>query len=100
MYVFYFNTRRGSEDVQVSKAEIERKIDDLYHVTLDPNGGIKKKYFFVPIEEGKICQRSFWLKDLDYEKAEQMINDYEKSKYLRAKKLIEKMERKLKKEES
>ena len=93
MYIFYFNGKDGTKDIRVfesvDKEIIEFKSQTLYKVFL--NKEITGKSFIkVPLEEGRIYKRAFWLKDEDVVKADDIINDYKKQKYLD---LLEKIEK-------
>ncbi len=95
MYVYYFRTNRGrSNDVFISKVigkpkDITLKFKPFLSVELDPEGGINKKWIVISPEEGKIYKRVFWLEDYDLDKADQIIDDYNKEKFIKLQKQIE-----------
>lgn len=95
MYIFYFNGKDGSKDIRVFESEskeiIEFKSQTLYKVYLDKEV-TGKSFIKVPLEEGRIYKRAFWLSNEDVVKADDIINDYKKQKYLSLKAKMEKLE--------
>ena len=73
----------------LTKEIIEFKSQTLYKVHLDKEI-TGKSFIKVPLEEGKIYKRAFWLSNEDIIKADDIINDYKKLKYLN---LLEKIEK-------
>ena len=105
MFVYYFRHKEvGKIGVMIAKTVGEPKETvrgrTLHVVDLDPefndicdpgNKGHMKKWIVVPKEEGKVYRRVFWLNDYDLEKAEDIINDYLKEKWLEQRKKLERM---------
>lgn len=89
MYYFDFDMKSKGNMVRVSEFK------DILHysmncnhqrfmtVELDPNGGNNTRWGLVPVEEGVIGNRKFWLKDLDYDRANDIIDNYFKEKFVK-----------------
>lgn len=94
MYVYYFRTNNGSNKVLISKVigkaeKITRNFKPFFAVNLDAKGAINKKRLAVPREEGVIFDRVFWLTDYDLDKANQIIDNYDKERFIKLRKQIE-----------
>ena len=102
MYVFWFNANHGTDDtvycskvVRVIRNDIDKR-KKIFLVELDPEGAIPKKprkdyltdkeiiKMKVSREEGEVWRRCFWLENEDYNRAESIVNDYLKSRWLNA----------------
>lgn len=93
MYIYYFNTKKGSKEILISKGSIFRTHgDNLYQVLLEDGNIINKRFIKVQKEPGKIYRRCFWLESDDKDLANSIIENYEKEKYLEFSKLKGKFE--------
>lgn len=97
--IFYFNTKTGhkvNDDVLISRGKIREEIkrghQQLYIVDLDPNGNIKKKWIKVPVKEGDVHRRAFWLSSRNIEKASEIVDEYLKEKWIEARDRLQRLE--------
>ena len=82
MYIFEFEKASSKNDI-IKVSEVERTLTDFgdkISVELKPNGGIFHTCSLVPKEEGIVASRKFWLEDLDYDRASDIIDAYRKEK--------------------
>ena len=108
MFIYWFGTDRGQnnkrvivEEVKDSDTKLDYRNSNCIVARLDKNGPINsymkpnngKLFIRIGREEGSVYKRAFWLKTLDYGKAEDIINNYlfEKTKALE--KQLEKLKR-------
>lgn len=85
MYVYWFNSRKGNEFLSAKVIESYEHFDKM-QVIFDESSELAKRlnkcWLTVPIEEGKVGYRHFWLEEHDELKALDIVNAYEKSKWL------------------
>lgn len=101
MYVFWFNADKGRDNtLYCSKAIKSRKDEHGIKIYVDPNGGIPNMparcneegmWFYLPLKEGEIKHRCFWLEEEDLERAMEIQNDHLKKQWLKATEQMKKL---------
>lgn len=86
MYVYWFNSRKGNELLGSEVTDIRYHRDHMsvsFNKTSELAKRLNKTWLNVPFEEGKIGYGHFWLEEENELKALDIVNDYEKSKWLK-----------------
>lgn len=99
-YVFDFNSENGrSKKLRMAVAEsektevIQRGHARLIKVNIISGNIPHKSWILIPEKEGAIYRRKFWLSSEDVNKALDIINDYEKAKWLKLQEKYTEMEK-------
>ena len=104
MYLYYFNSNiSGAPETTVIVVEIDRlevvkrpfkNLTDYAKVLLKHK--IKSRFWFkTGVNEGEIFERSFWLKDYDIKRADDIITNYEKTKWMEMREKLAKLDKQI-----
>lgn len=96
-YIYYFNNADNKWLMAKGHLRLSNWSDTGSRVPLNivdlDEGNINKKFIKVPVEEGKIYRRAFWLSSDDLNRALDIINDYEKAKWIEARERLQRIEK-------
>ena len=91
MVIYYFNTKLGRRFLQVWT---KNSIEDIDVLESDNKSIVVAKIrgrdtlLRLSGKEGKVYKKAFWLHDLDYERADQIIDGYYKELVEKAKQVL------------
>lgn len=99
MYIFKFYFA-GSNEVRITKVLSKELNDERYWAEIEPGSlhASKRDHVWIPEKEGEVSTDShmFWLEEPDIKKADAIIDDFYKRKWLEIKEEFEKREASIK----
>ena len=104
MYLYYFNSNiSGKSDntviiVEIDGFEVVKR--QFKNLTNYAKVHLKKKirnrdWVKTGVNEGEIFDRSFWLNDYDIKRADDIITNYEKTKWMEMREKLEKLDKQI-----
>ena len=103
IYIFCFNNPKDENDIFMSTGHIIREIRmvgskiPVFAMRLDNQGKRPVNWIKVPVKEGNIYRRSFWIsaenEDEAINRGMDIIDDYKKLRWIKAKERLERLEK-------